>query len=308
MSVMMGMKMRRMRYKGGVYMKHTPLRGANKLRASSVDIGQTHDETTDASLFCGENGSGLKSREEVEMVQDALGTTTSKTFQKQRSVCGNAVKTYSIHTFGCQMNMADSERMAGALEHLGYEYESDMNAADVVVLNTCSIRDKAEQKVYKALRPMEARKKKGEEVQVVVAGCVAGQEGEAVLRRVPAVDIVMGPQHAGRIGSYLEQARLGHQVVATEDVYIEEDIAKPVREHSVRAWVNAIYGCNESCTYCVVPRARGREQSRDPDAIKMEAMALGAAGYKEICLLGQNIDAYGTHNYGCTRHDDIRAG
>jgi tRNA-2-methylthio-N6-dimethylallyladenosine synthase len=122
---------------------------------------------------------------------------------------------------------------------------------------------------------------------------VAGQEGERLLRRVPEIDLVMGPHHANRIDSLLDQVDQGHQVCATDEIHITEDYTQPRRESDISAWVNIIYGCNERCTYCVVPQARGLEQSREPDAIKREVWALGEAGYKEVTLLGQNIDAYG---------------
>ncbi|GAX83790.1 hypothetical protein CEUSTIGMA_g11215.t1 [Chlamydomonas eustigma] len=202
-------------------------------------------------------------------------------------------KLFHIHTFGCQMNSADSERMAGALEEAGYVCTEEASDADVLIYNTCSIREKAENKVYSALGKQAKRKReKVGDVKIVVAGCVAQQEGQAMLRRVPEVDIVMGPQFANQIASLLEQADLA-QVCATEHIQINEDIATPRRESDVTAWVNAIYGCNEKCTYCVVPFTRGQEQSRKADDIKREMLSLGEAGYREVTLLGQNIDAYG---------------
>jgi tRNA-2-methylthio-N6-dimethylallyladenosine synthase len=126
----------------------------------------------------------------------------------------------------------------------------------------------------------------------VVAGCVAQQEASTMLRRVPEVDIVMGPQFANQIVGLLEQAD-NAQVVATDNIQIEEDIATPRRDSDVTAWVNVIYGCNEKCTYCVVPYTRGAEQSRKAEDIKREMLSLGEAGYREVTLLGQNVDAYG---------------
>ncbi|KAK9824523.1 hypothetical protein WJX72_011085 [[Myrmecia] bisecta] len=203
-------------------------------------------------------------------------------------------KKYHIHTFGCQMNLADSERMAGVLESVGYTCADDANKADVLIYNTCSIRDKAEQKVYSALGRQAKRKRQHMgDIKLVVAGCVAQQEGETLLRRVPELDLVMGPQHANRIAELLDQVDQGSQVVATEQVHIMEDVTVPRRDSDITAWVNVIYGCNEKCTYCVVPSTRGGEQSRDPDHIKREMLALGEAGYREVTLLGQNVDAYG---------------
>ena len=200
---------------------------------------------------------------------------------------------YHIFTFGCQMNKADSERMAGVLENMGYGFTEDPEAADLVLYNTCSIRDNAEHKVYSYLGRQAKRKRDNPNLTIVVAGCVAQQEGAALLRRVPELDLVMGPQHVNRLDDLLTQVFQGNQIVATDEAFIEEDITSPRRNSTVTAWVNVIYGCNERCTYCIVPSVRGVEQSREPEAIRREIEALAQQGYKEITLLGQNIDAYG---------------
>jgi tRNA-2-methylthio-N6-dimethylallyladenosine synthase len=207
---------------------------------------------------------------------------------------------YHITTFGCQMNKADSERMAGILEDLGFQWSEDANEADLILYNTCTIRDNAQQKVYSYLGRQAKRKQTKPDLTLIVAGCVAQQEGEQLLRRVPEVDLIMGPQHANRLGDLLQQVFDGSQVVATESIQIMEDITKPRRDSNITAWVNVIYGCNERCTYCVVPGVRGVEQSRTPGAIRAEMTELGQQGYKEITLLGQNIDAYGRDLPGVT--------
>ena len=207
---------------------------------------------------------------------------------------------YWITTFGCQMNKADSERMAGILESMGYQEATAELDADLVLYNTCTIRDNAEQKVYSYLGRQARRKRTNPHLKLVVAGCVAQQEGESLLRRVPELDLVMGPQHANRLETLLQQVDSGQQVVATEEHHILEDITTARRDSSICGWVNVIYGCNERCTYCVVPSVRGKEQSRLPDAIKLEMEGLAAQGYKEITLLGQNIDAYGRDLPGIT--------
>ena len=200
---------------------------------------------------------------------------------------------YWITTFGCQMNKADSERMAGILENLGYVKAEDEFEADLVLYNTCTIRDSAEQKVYSYLGRQAKRKHKIPELKLVIAGCLAQQEGASLLRKGPELDLVMGPQHVNNLENLLERVDSGNQVVATEDVYISEDITNARRESGICAWVNIIYGCNERCSYCVVPSVRGKEQSRLPLAIKDEIKSLAQNNYKEITLLGQNIDAYG---------------
>ena len=207
---------------------------------------------------------------------------------------------YWITTFGCQMNKADSERMAGILEAMGYREAPAELEADLVLYNTCTIRDNAEQKVYSYLGRQAQRKRLNPHLTLVVAGCVAQQEGESLLRRVPELDLVMGPQHANRLDVLLAQVEQGQQVVATGEHHILEDITTARRDSSVCGWVNVIYGCNERCTYCVVPAVRGQEQSRLPEAIKLEMEGLAARGFKEITLLGQNIDAYGRDLPGIT--------
>jgi tRNA-2-methylthio-N6-dimethylallyladenosine synthase len=198
------------------------------------------------------------------------------------------------------MNKADSERMAGVLEDMGYEWAEKPDDASVILYNTCTIRDNAEQRVYSHLGRQAKRKQKEPGLTLVMAGCVAQQEGEALLRRVPELDLVMGPQHANRLQDLLGQVFDGNQVCAIEPVHIMEDITKPRRDSAVTAWVNVIYGCNERCTYCVVPGVRGVEQSRTPEAIKADMEELGRQGFKEVTLLGQNIDAYGRDLPGTT--------
>ncbi len=198
------------------------------------------------------------------------------------------------------MNKADSERMAGILEHMGFSWSESPDEADLILYNTCTIRDNAEQRVYSHLGRQAIRKQEKPDLTLILAGCVAQQEGEALLRRVPELDLVMGPQHANRLEDLLNQVFQGAQVVATDAVHIMEDITKARRDSLVTAWVNVIYGCNERCTYCVVPGVRGIEQSRTPESIRAEMEELGRSGYKEITLLGQNIDAYGRDLPGTT--------
>ncbi|MFZ9280497.1 MAG: tRNA (N6-isopentenyl adenosine(37)-C2)-methylthiotransferase MiaB, partial [Vulcanococcus sp.] len=153
---------------------------------------------------------------------------------------------------------------------------------------------------YSYLGRQAQRKRVNPNLTLVVAGCVAQQEGESLLRRVPELDLVMGPQHANRLDVLLAQVEQGQQVVATEEHHILEDITTARRDSTICGWVNVIYGCNERCTYCVVPSVRGKEQSRLPEAIKLEMEGLAAQGFKEITLLGQNIDAYGRDLPGIT--------
>lgn len=208
--------------------------------------------------------------------------------------------TYAMQTLGCQMNRADSERMAGHLEHLGYTPIDDPFRASLLILNTCTIRDHAESKVYSYLgRHVPRKKQYPRDVVLAVAGCVAQQEGERMLRRIPELDLVFGPQFANRLDELLDDvSRNGCQVAATDPVPIVEDISKPRRHSAVTAWVNVIYGCAENCTYCTVGNVvRTVEQSRSMEAIREEVVSIAKSGIREVVLLGQNIDAYGRDMY-----------
>lgn len=231
---------------------------------------------------------------------------TNQVLPRRKSLKGHGVvpeypvqpSSYHIQTSGCQMNVADSERLEGILQQdMKLSVASVSDQADIVVFNTCSIRDHAEQKLYDAVGPYAAAKRKGKRIALVVTGCVAQQEGEALLKRIPEIDAVLGPQYVPFLQNVLETVSLGQQVVATAPMLLQEPNddfhSKPIRGHSVRGWVNIIHGCNEHCTYCVVPGTRGMEQSRTMDAILQECLYLASVGFKEVTLLGQNIDAYG---------------
>nr|AUG32235.1 hypothetical protein PLO_233 [Paulinella longichromatophora] len=225
-----------------------------------------------------------------------MGYSSLNHFSEHEMLADRSLEIYGsywITTFGCQMNKADSERMAGILETIGYKEATSELEADLVLCNTCTIRDNAEQKVYSYLGKQAQRKRNDPNITLIVAGCVAQQEGASLLRRVPELDLVMGPQHINKLSYLLTQVKTGQQVIATEDNHISEDITIARRESNVCSWINVIYGCNERCTYCVVPSVRGKEQSRLPESIRMEVEDLANRGYKEITLLGQNIDAYG---------------
>ncbi|CAN8063513.1 unnamed protein product [Agarophyton chilense] len=204
-------------------------------------------------------------------------------------------KSFYIQTLGCQMNESDSERMVAELEREGYHQVEDSKKSAIYLINTCALRDHAQQKVYSYLGPHAQRKWDApQEVTLIVAGCVAQLEGEALLSRVPEIDIVMGPQYANRLADVINLYHTSKtQVVAVNPIHIHEDISKPKRSSKLTAWVNVIYGCIERCTYCVVPNTRGLEQSRPMSSIRKEMEALAAEGYREVVLLGQNVDAYG---------------
>ena len=218
-------------------------------------------------------------------------------------------KTLHIKTFGCQMNAYDSERMADALGALGYALTQDQDQADLVILNTCHIREKAAEKVYselgRARLAKEARKREGRDTLIAVAGCVAQAEGEQIMARAAAVDIVVGPQSYHRLADLVTQAEAtGKGVIATEFPAEDKFVHLPARRSSKAqpsAFITVQEGCDKFCTFCVVPYTRGAEFSRSPAEIVAEVESLARAGTREITLLGQNVNAY--HGANADRRD-----
>jgi tRNA-2-methylthio-N6-dimethylallyladenosine synthase len=199
------------------------------------------------------------------------------------------------------MNVYDAERMADVLAREGFAETAAMSEADLIVLNTCHIREKAAEKVYSELGRIRALKSRrasaGQETMVAVAGCVAQAEGSEILRRAPGVDIVVGPQSYHRLPDLLESARAG-PVVATEFppedkfAHLPEAPAEKIRSRGVAAFLTVQEGCDKFCTFCVVPYTRGAEISRPVERVAAEARRLAAAGVREITLIGQNVNAY----------------
>jgi tRNA-2-methylthio-N6-dimethylallyladenosine synthase len=204
-------------------------------------------------------------------------------------------KRATIITYGCQMNKYESERMAGILVGLGYEITNQVRGADLILLNTCSIRDKAEQKVYSQLGQLKWLKRDNPDLIIGVCGCVAQQEGDRILQRVPHADLVFGPQNIPKLPALLAQVQTRrHQLSDLADNPLWDEQSSPIRrDHPFQAWVTVMQGCDKFCTFCVVPYTRGREQSRPTAAIIHEVQLLAEQGYKEVTLLGQNIDSYG---------------
>jgi tRNA-2-methylthio-N6-dimethylallyladenosine synthase len=211
-----------------------------------------------------------------------------------------SAKKLHIKTFGCQMNAYDSERMAEALQPAGFQLTEQMAEADLVVLNTCHIREKAAEKVYSELGRVrlakEARKAQGRDTMIAVAGCVAQAEGREIIARAPAVDIVVGPQSYHRLGQLVaEAASTGKRSVETEFPAEDKFAELPARaagKRQVSAFVTVQEGCDKFCTFCVVPYTRGAEYSRTPGEIVAEVERLAARGVREVTLLGQNVNAY----------------
>jgi len=206
---------------------------------------------------------------------------------------------FKVLTFGCQMNEHDSEKMAGLLGAEGYESADSVESADLVLLNTCSIRGKAEQKFYSQLGRLKHLKKDNPSLIIAVSGCIAQQEGDRIFKRAPFVDFVFGNQNMQELPRLIASARneTRETLVGFTDGY--EDLILPVvRESSVSAFVNIMYGCDNFCSYCIVPYVRGREKSRKADDVVAEIRAASDKGVKEVTLLGQNVNSYGTKHTG----------
>ena len=202
-----------------------------------------------------------------------------------------------VDTFGCQQNVADSQHIMGMLEAMGCEFVTEPAQADIIVLNTCAIRDHAEKRVYGNLGALTHTKKANPEQIICLCGCMAQRPevAEKVRQSYRHVDLVFGPQALWKFPELLWQVytRRG-RVFSVEDEHGSIAEGMPVvREGRTRAWVSIMYGCNNFCSYCIVPYVRGRERSRDPEQIIREVRQLAAEGYKEITLLGQNVNSYG---------------
>lgn len=202
-----------------------------------------------------------------------------------------------VDTFGCQQNVADSQHILGMLRDMGCQFTDDAAHADIVVLNTCAIRDHAEKRVYGNLGALTHTKKQNPEQVICLCGCMAQRPevAEKVRQSYRHVDLVFGPQALWKFPELLYRVytRRG-RVFSVEDEHGTIAEGMPVvREGNVRAWVSIIYGCNNFCSYCIVPYVRGRERSREPQCIIDDVRQLAAEGYKEITLLGQNVNSYG---------------
>lgn len=201
---------------------------------------------------------------------------------------------YYIHTYGCQMNIHDSEKIAGILRDMGYDECNSPEEADVVVFNTCCIRETAEKKIYGHIGQMKKLKRKKPNLIVAVCGCMSQQEGasEHIRQSYPFVDVVLGTGNLNMLRQGIENA--GRQrLFNTDFCCVREEDFPQYRTSYPNAWVNINYGCNNFCTYCIVPYVRGRERSRRPEDILAEVKGLLSDGYKEITLLGQNVNSYG---------------
>ena len=204
------------------------------------------------------------------------------------------MKSYYIYTYGCQMNTADSERLSHQLESVGYIPTENVETADLILLNTCAVRENAETKVYGRIGELKRLKRNNKNLIIAVTGCMAQKNQAEMFKRAPHIDIVLGTHNIQHINEMIEEVQHGHTHQISVDMdnsVLPELEAKP--NGSFYAWVPIMNGCNKFCTYCIVPHVRGREISRPVEAIVKEVTDLGVKGFKEITLLGQNVNSYG---------------
>ncbi|TIC84482.1 tRNA (N6-isopentenyl adenosine(37)-C2)-methylthiotransferase MiaB [Nocardioides sp. GY 10127] len=206
-----------------------------------------------------------------------------------------AARTYEVKTYGCQMNVHDSERLTGLLEDAGYVAAPDGEQADVVVFNTCAVRENADNKLYGNLGHLAPVKAAKPGMQIAVGGCLAQKDRDTITAKAPYVDVVFGTHNIGSLPALLERARVNEeaQVEILESLEVFPSTLPTKRESAYAAWVSISVGCNNTCTFCIVPSLRGKEKDRRPGEILAEIEALVAEGVTEVTLLGQNVNAYG---------------
>jgi tRNA-2-methylthio-N6-dimethylallyladenosine synthase len=205
------------------------------------------------------------------------------------------VRTYQVRTYGCQMNVHDSERLAGLLESAGYRAVESDEVADVIVFNTCAVRENADNRLYGNLSHLVPLKELHPGMQIAVGGCLAQKDRGEILDKAPWVDVVFGTHNVSSLPILLERARVEHeaQVEILESLDVFPSTLPSRRDSGHSAWVAISVGCNNTCTFCIVPTLRGREKDRRPGEILAEVKALVADGVVEVTLLGQNVNAYG---------------
>jgi len=207
-----------------------------------------------------------------------------------------AQRSYEIRTYGCQMNVHDSERLAGLLEDAGYVRADGSDEADVVVFNTCAVRENADNRLYGNLGRLAPRKADRPGMQIAVGGCLAQKDRDTIVKKAPWVDVVFGTHNIGQLPVLLERARIADeaQVEIAEALETFPSTLPSRRESAYAAWVAISVGCNNTCTFCIVPALRGKEKDRRPGDVLAEVEALVAEGVIEVTLLGQNVNAYGS--------------
>ena len=209
----------------------------------------------------------------------------------------NTARTYEVRTFGCQMNVHDSERLSGLLEEAGYVAVPEGQRADLIVFNTCAVRENADMRLYGTLGNLKNTKEANPGMQIAVGGCLAQKDRDTVVKKAPWVDAVFGTHNMGSLPTLLERARHNNeaQVEIEESLREFPSVLPAKRESAYAGWVSLSVGCNNTCTFCIVPSLRGKEQDRRPGDVLAEVQALVNQGVSEITLLGQNVNAYGVN-------------
>jgi len=202
---------------------------------------------------------------------------------------------FSIITFGCQMNENDSERLAGQLKAMGLSEISQLDDADIIVINTCCVRESAEKKIYGKIGDLKRLKTANPKLIIAVAGCMAQKDRDKLFKKAPHIDLVIGTHNIHQLQDLLRDVdnSRGKVMAVLEQAERLAPEIPTIRKNKIAAWVPIMYGCNNFCSYCIVPYVRGREQSRPVDAIVAEIRELAAQGFKEVTLLGQNVNSYG---------------
>jgi len=251
-------------------------------------------------------------------MKNTISKISETEIERQETICRNIFERVTagheqplalVDTYGCQQNEADSEKIRGYLSMMGYAFTTDEYLADVIVVNTCAVREHAEMRVLGNVGALVHTKAKKPNQIVAVCGCMVQQKhiAEKIKKSYRVVDLVFGPHELWRFPELLQEVMEKHErVFATEDS--SGSIAEGIphrRDSEVKAWLSIMYGCNNFCTYCIVPYVRGRERSRKPEDIVAEARELVSAGYKDITLLGQNVNSYGKDLDGATDFSDL---
>ena len=202
---------------------------------------------------------------------------------------------YKILPYGCQMNFSDGERFAGQLERMGYKPTEKMENADIIILNTCCVRESAEKKIYGKIGEIKHLKQQNPDLILGITGCMSQKDGDSIFKRAPHVDFVLGTNKMHDLPAVLEEiyTSRGKHIVDLAGDYEMPPEVEPAENNSLFAYVPIMYGCNNFCTYCIVPYVRGRERSRAPEEIVNEVKRLVQNGVKEVMLLGQNVNSYG---------------
>ena len=220
---------------------------------------------------------------------------TLNDFSAESATSAETPRTYEVRTFGCQMNVHDSERMSGLLEANGYVRAAEGEEPDLVVFNTCAVRENASNRLYGHLGQLASVKRRHEGMQIAVGGCLAQKDQNTIIEKAPWVDVVFGTHNIGSLPTLLERARHNHEAQAEllESLEVFPSTLPTKRDHVYSGWVSISVGCNNTCTFCIVPSLRGKEKDRRPGDILAEVQALVDDGAIEVTLLGQNVNSYG---------------